>query len=254
MQRQRLFVSTRLKTLLPLGAVLAVLLLAACDAVGNTVVTGNGDVEERTIDVGGFDAVELRGVGTVNISTGDETTVSLRAESNIADVLTQRVSGGTLILSVERNTSVTPTEGIIYTVTLPELTRIELEGAGSFNVGPVTGDSLSIQTDGAGGVTVERVDLERLTVTLGGVGSITIRGGTVEEQTVRLDGVGSYNARNVTSTNADVEVDGAGSVTVNVIGELTGGVDGVGSLRYAGDPETVEVTVDGLGSLGPLGE
>lgn len=227
----------------------ALLALAACGLADNTVVAGNGEVIERSIDLDGFEAVILNGIGTVNITTGSAHSVVLSAESNIADVLTHRVSDGRLILSVENNTSITPTRGITYTVTLPTLARLELDGAGDFNVDRVTGESLVIRTDGAGSVSIASIEVEQLEVRLIGVGSVTVQGGSVTRQTVRIDGVGGYNARAMTSDEADIVVAGAGSATITVTGTLSGSLDGVGSIRYAGDPATVNVEVNALGSL-----
>mgnify|MGYP002682593131 CR=1 FL=1 len=80
----------------------AALALSACNVnlqIGNNeVITGSGNVATREIEVSGFDAVRLAGVGDLTITQGQTESLTIEAEDNILDVLESKVRAGELVL------------------------------------------------------------------------------------------------------------------------------------------------------------
>ena len=60
--------------------------------------------------------------------------------------------------------------------------------------------------------------------------------GETENFEVELAGAGVLDAKSLICRNADIEISGAGTAEVSVTDKLFADMDGVGSLRYYGDP------------------
>ncbi len=64
-----------------------------------------------------------------------------------------------------------------------------------------------------------------------------------------MEGVGSYEGYELLSTDMNVTVSGVGGAKVRASGTLTATLNGVGSIRYKGDPENKNFNTNGIGSI-----
>jgi hypothetical protein len=92
------------------------------------------------------------------------------------------------------------------------------------------------------------LDNEMTEIHVEGVGNIELEGRT-KDLRVQCEGVGNVDLRDLVAQNADVRVEGVGDAYVNVEQELRARVSGLGEIRYAGHPESVDDRVDGFGSI-----
>ena len=169
---------------------------------------GSGEIITQTRSVEGFDEIDLRGTGEVRITVDGTESLTIEAEDNIIDHLTSDVSGSTLILGVDR--PITPTEDIIYTVTMASLEGIEISGSGAIEVSDFSTEDFA-------------VDLS-------------------------ISGSGSFDGDRLTTDTGDVDISGSGSATVNVSEILDVQVSGSGNVEYIGDP-SVSVDSSGSGRV-----
>jgi predicted small secreted protein len=235
------------------GLLVGGLLLLAFALVGCNAVIGNGDVIEETRDLDSFSRIDISGAGDVVVEYGDSESVRIEAESNLMEYLETTVSGDTLEISTRDNTSLNTSIGYTFYVTVTELEGMTISGAADVNLPDVvTENDFTIRVSGAGDVVAESLQAESLTVDISGAGSVRVDGGEVESQDVTLSGAGDYRASDLISQDAEVDLSGAGGITLYASGELSGSVSGAGSVRYTGDPETVNVNVTGAGSVSAL--
>ncbi len=230
---------------------LAVALVAAGCSLpfgGLDEVVGSGDGATETREVDGFDAIRLEGVGAVDVSEGDGFSVEVTADDNLLGRITTEVEASTLVIDVERGFTIVPRSGITVTVVLPDLTGLDVSGAGDIDAGPIEADAFTIGVSGAGSISVAELVAEELTVTLSGVGGVRIGGGEVSDQSVTLSGVGDYSAADLASATAEVRSSGVGAVEVWATDRLVASISGTGDVRYRGSPST-EVSISGLGSF-----
>lgn len=218
-------------------------LVVACSGV-----RGNGDVIEESHDVSGFDEVRLTGFGTVIITQGESESLTISAESNIMPLLVSEVEGDTLVIGQKSNTSINPTRDIVFTLSVTDLSRIEVSGAGKIEIDSLETDSLAINFSGAGDVVIGDLTADSLDIEFSGAGQITIENGTVTEQSISMSGVGNYEARDFQSETAEISISGAGNATIAVSGELNGSISGAGNISYIGSP-TVDISTSGLGRV-----
>jgi hypothetical protein len=229
------------------AAVLLLVTLVGCTVGPMEVVTGSGNVIEESRNLSGFNKIELGGIGMLVLTQDGTESVLVEGEDNIIARIRTDVSGDTLRLRTEDNVNLNPTMPLIYRVSVREIGRITMSGAGSVQAGDVSAQSLELETSGAGNVNIEKLAAEELKVSISGVGNMMI-GGSATRQQVSLSGVGSYQAPSLESTEASVKIDGAGGATVRVSNRLTVEISGAGNVIYTGDPE-IDQRISGAGSV-----
>lgn len=228
---------------------IAAMLLLALAVVGCTGITGNGDVVEETRALDDFDHIQISGAGDVTIAYGETESVRIEAESNIMEYLETDVRGNTLEIGTRDGVALNTTRGLNFYITVTNLEGIEISGAADVAVPDVRADDFEVRISGAGDITIASLQADSLDVEISGAGSVTIEGGEVESQDVTISGAGGYDARELVSQDADVDLSGAGGITINVTGELRGSASGAGNVRYAGNPEEVNVDTSGVGNV-----
>jgi hypothetical protein len=192
---------------------------------GKTSEPANVASESR--DVGGFDEVELRGLGNLSIEQTGGESLTVEAEEDVLPKLATEVVNDRLIIGPKPGTTVRTNEPINYEMTVEALNALEVSGSGD--------------------VEAEGIETDSLAVTVGGAGNVKADG-EADQQEVNISGFGVYRAKDLESREAKVSVAGAGSAIVNASEELDADVGGAGSVEYVGDP-TVEQDVSGAGRV-----
>ncbi len=227
--------------------------LSACQNLN--VVRGSGNLISETRSVSGFDAIKLDGTGRLIITQGTTESLEIEAEDNILDELTSEVQGKTLMLGFQDQpwrTTLLPTKGIVYRLTVKDLTGITINGAGDLEMDSLETDSLDMTLNGASQVKIKALNAEELSVEISGTGTITL-GGAVSIQSVKIDGAGNYQAENLQTQSTMIDINGLGNGTVWATDTLDINIDGGGSLRFYGSPAVTQ-EINGLGNIDNLGE
>jgi hypothetical protein len=220
-----------------------------------SLVSGSGVVTSETREVNGFDRIEMSGIGTLYITQGEVESLKIEAEDNILPKIKSEVRNGILSLGFgvdDWSDIVQPTKPINYYVTVKDLTRIELSGAGRVKSEIIETASLKILSSGAGDIEINNIVAKELDVNLSGAGNCQVSG-EVTNQSIDISGAGSYKAVELKSQVADVSVSGLGNVEIWAIEALDIQISGAGSVRYYGSPGITQ-EVSGAGSIKSLGE
>jgi hypothetical protein len=198
----------------------------SCGSTQNKI-EGSGKVISETREVSGFMGIALESTGDITITQGDTESLSIETDDNILPLLTSKVENGVLVLGAKDNTSVEPSNGIRYTITVKSLERLELSGSGNVQASNLALESLSVDVSGSGNIELA---------------------GTVNSQTVNLSGSGNYNGCKLQSGGSSVTVSGSGNVTVTATDTLSVDVSGSGDVSYVGNPN-VSQNVNGTGDV-----
>lgn len=234
---------------------LTALVLSACRLPFLDVVRGSGNLVTESREVSGFNQVRLDGAGRLVITQGKTEALEIEAEDNIIDELTSEVQGQTLVLGFQDQpwrTSVIPTQGITYTLTVIDLAGITFNGAGDLEMESLDTDALELGINGAGQIDLNQLSADSLTVKIIGTGTISI-GGQVSSQTVTIDGAGNYQAGDLQTRSTEINIAGLGNGTVWATETLDITIDGSGSLNYYGTPKVTQ-EINGLGDINNRGE
>jgi hypothetical protein len=191
---------------------------------------GASDVAEPR-KVSGFDHIRLRGAFTTEIIGGARTThVVVTAPPDVLSRVTTDVSDGTLVVEMRSGTNIfsgTPK----LRISLPVLRGFANEGAGNIKISGLTGADVAITNAGAATIDAS---------------------GRAMSETISLNGTGKIDTTGVDARDVTVDNNGVGIVHVRASGSLTMNVNGVGEIRYTGNPAHVDSHVNGVGRISPL--
>jgi hypothetical protein len=253
-----MFVEEEMKAIkLGILSVVILLITLACGFsstldISNEIITGNGKVKEKVVDVSGFDKVKLNGIGDLVIEQGSKEGLRIKCEENFLPYIEASVKDDTLVIDLKPHISFEPSYDITYYLSVKDLSSVELNGVGDININNLESSALDVATNGVGDITIADLQADSIDVTLSGIGDVQLEG-TVVSQSVSLSGTGDYKGKQLESQNAEVNISGMGSAGVRVSDSLKATISGTGSLDYIGNPQ-VDQNVSGLGEINKVEE
>ncbi|HTX61450.1 MAG TPA: head GIN domain-containing protein [Methanobacterium sp.] len=214
-----------------------ILLLSAIITVSGCIGSQNAGSEKvvnTTKNVSGFNQVILSGTGTLIITQGSTESLVIEAEDNVGPNITAEVNNNELILN-QNNTPI-PTKPVKYHLTVRDLNRIQIDGAGQIQSDTLNTNNLTIIINGAGQGTMNNLNAVLLNVIINGAGKLNMAG-TATNQTIKISGAGNYSAANLSSRDTTINIDGGGNVVVKVSDLLNVVINGAGDISYIGNPQ-----------------
>jgi hypothetical protein len=213
-----------------LGATIVVASLTACGDVAiepdPTPVAGTGDVGTESRDLGDIERISIAGPIEVVIRTGEPGSVTLSGQANLLPLVQTENRDGQLIVAV-RQPGFTSTEPVTLTVVSPAISSVAVSG-GARGTLEVVGEALRLDLSGAA-----RMD---------GTGRLDT-----------LDLVASSDARldlsQLVTGDASISMSGGAAATLAVENRLSGTATGGATITLAGQPATVDVTVESGASV-----
>ena len=231
-------------------SVLLVLMMAC--SFGNFEVPlnslkGSGNLVREEKPVNGITRVDFSGLGNMTVKQGDQELLVIEADDNIMPHLTTKVVGDRLEIGMEKGTSISGPVTLNYTLTVKDLTDLEISGLGDIHMDGLSTAELAIGISGGGNLDLTGLDVERLTVNLSGLGNVSVEG-NAGEQKLDISGGGSYKAGSLKSETTEVTISGLGGATVWASEQLDVTISGGGDVDYYGNPQ-VSQNVSGLGKI-----
>lgn len=206
-------------------ALVAAALLAGCGGSSRGTAT-----EQRPTDA--FHSVELRGAAEVTVEVGPASSLTLTGSPDALREVETSVLNGMLHIDRKRHWYEFGGGGRLKLhITAPDLNAFAVQGAGDVDIRGVTGDAFAVVLSGAGEVSAT---------------------GSVQALNARINGAGKMDLSGLTAVDATVYLNGAGELTVNVTGSLEAELNGVGNIRYAGNPQKVEPQINGVGRIAAI--
>jgi hypothetical protein len=209
-----------------------IITLAACDMRHGSVsindgatVKGNGVIKTEQRDVASFSHIHASGGFKIVWSKG-KTALSVSGDENILPVIKTTVKDDRL--TIESTSNYSPKEDIVITLSSGNLQGIQLNGGMSFSAKGIKAEQLKIEANGASKLTLD---------------------GTADTLTAQLNGASELEANELKTHTATVTIAGAGHGYANASKNLTASVEGVGMLKYSGNPASVTKSVAGVGSI-----
>jgi hypothetical protein len=190
------------------------------------VGTGSIISETRTVN-SSFREIRIEGSMDCLIKQGDSVKVVAKDFANLLPLLETRVVGNTLVIKYQDNTWVSNGRGEV-TVTVPQLTNIELSGSGNVGtVGNYRFDDVSFFISGSGNYSMA---------------------GSAKKVNAKISGSGDIKAFDMPCDSANVRISGSGDVEMSVNRLLDASITGSGDIVFKGNP-TVNSSVTGSGRI-----
>jgi hypothetical protein len=192
--------------------------------MGGSVI-GSGKEAREIREIGNFTELDLRGIGSVEVTIGNPRPLVISGDDNILPMIETKVTDGRLTIRSTR--PIRPVQPLIIKVTVPDLAAVMLGGSGEIAATSIANDNLR--------------------ATLTGAGTITLSGQT-SNLAITLTGAGTVDARKLVAKVATVDMSGAGRIDVSPVVSLQVTITGAGTVTYSGEP-TITQKITGVGKL-----
>lgn len=197
--------------------------------LASLLLASSAYADEQTRDLPGFTSIKSRSAFNLVVEVGKTQSVTVRGDEKFIAGVTTEVIGNELVLTTRDNKrNIRISDGDQVVVTVPELSKFKMEGAGTTTLNKLSGPRFDIHYEGVGMLSAN---------------------GKVKTLNLRAHGVGMVDTKDLLTEQADVKVEGIGAVKVNASDTLRASVQGIGSLTYYGHPRNVRREVDGIGSV-----
>lgn len=194
--------------------------------VSSGCIEGNGKEKMEEREISSFTQMEVDGAFDITVTSGRKASLRISGDSNVLPHIVSKVEGDTLKLFAKK--SVCASLPISVTVETEELTRLAASGAND--------------------ISVKGIDTPKFTVSLNGSGDIGLAGQT-RELSATVEGSGNLHARSLQAEEVDIIAQGATGAEVYASRRLNAISQGVGDIRYYGNPADVKKSIAGVGDI-----
>ena len=222
--------------------------LGCSQSTFNKKVIGNGSSTTKTLDVGAYDSIEVKGFMDVHLEKGTEGHITVNTDENIHEHIKVAVKDHTLILTTKENVTIKSKIGVHITVPFDSISKVALTGSGNIETkDTIKVNEFSTFVTGSGNImlAVEASDVQAM---ITGSGNITISGSSSNAK-VNLSGSGDFDGFDLASQNTSVAVSGSGNAEVVAQKNLVAIVSGSGDVIYKGNPDQKEIKTYGSGDI-----
>jgi len=222
-------------------------LLSGCGIyVGVRALRGSGRTSTQSYDFEDFKRLEVGNAFVVDVTQGDDFSVSVTVDDNLVQYLDVVQRGDTVRISLQPG-SYTNTR-LEARVTMPLLVSADLSGATQANLrGLQSEDDLKLVVSGAsqvrGDATAASLDL-----VLSGASQANLTG-KASSLRVRASGASKAELADYAVETADVDLSGASSGTVSADNSLDVTLSGASTLHYLGQPKLGRQSISGASQL-----
>lgn len=229
-------------------AVFLSFLSSACGQWNSEKVKGNGNMVSETRNIGDYDGVKLVGSMNVELVSGSEGKLTIKAESNLQEHIVTEVKNGILKITTEKGVNLRPTEDILIIVPVESISEVSVTGSGDiWTKDMIKSSNMKVSVTGSGDLMLEleSKDLEGMVT---GSGDIKLRGKSQNFECT-VTGSGDFEASELMAENVEARVSGSGDIMVYASNSLKASVSGSGDIVYKGNPEKQDFKTNGSGSV-----
>ncbi|MCF6349592.1 MAG: DUF2807 domain-containing protein [Flavobacteriaceae bacterium] len=227
---------------------LTVLVLSTSCAQSLSKIKGNGNIVNKTRNVGEYNQISVAGSFHVTLVAGNEGKLEIKIADNLLEYLITDVIDGKLNIKWEKGINVNTREGVFITIPFTDLDAVTLSGSGDI-ISKNTLETAVFYTgvSGSGNITLT-VEATKITSRVTGSGDITLKGNTKQLET-GVTGSGDYHGYNLNADYVVAKVTGSGDINVIALKEINAKITGSGDIKYKGNPELQDTKVTGSGNI-----
>lgn len=205
-------------------------------------VNGSGRIIEDRRAIAGFVAVRVTGPIGVQLKAAERDAVVVRADDNVAPLITTRLTGGdrpALEIGVTPDASFRASRATVVIVEFRALSELVIGGSGDVRADRIAADDFALSMTGSGDARIDSLRAQRFAVALSGSGDLVVSG-HAEEQAFRLAGSGDVHAGGLEGRRVQIAIAGSGDARVRASVALDVSIDGSGDVVYHGRPKITQ--------------
>ncbi|NEN23837.1 DUF2807 domain-containing protein [Cryomorpha ignava] len=207
-------------------------------------------ITSRTYDISDFKSLNLEVIGDIVYEQTDSFYLNAAGSSTLIDALNVSNNNGKLsIVLNDKDKFSKSKKELVIKVGSPSLESINLESIGKLHLkNSVQGNKLEITNKGIGEIKIDDCHVNTFMLTSKSVGSIEVKG-SANDININMEGVGKIDCSEFKAKNAEVVSKGTGSVSVFAQERIDITLEGVGSVKYYGNPADVKTDISGIGKV-----
>ncbi len=201
--------------------------------------------------VDSFSQIQIEGGGHAIITIGSPAAVTVSGPE--AEISNLQVQAWFNTLEIEPNDDDNrgASSDLVYHITAPSLTQIELEGSVTAEIDGLTTDSLQISVEDSAGLQISNLAVGRLDAQVENNAAVTLSG-TADSQQIENEDNATYDAIQLDSTTASIEAEGSSHSTIRFSGSLSGQAEDSAVVDYMTESGSVSVSTEDSARLNPL--
>lgn len=207
--------------------------------------------EEKEIKVGSFNEVKFEGSAQwVLVPSDEEKVVILSKSEDVFDYINVNESANVLTINTtDKNKNITKLfKSVTIKVYFKSINSVYLSGVGSVTAEKrIIAKELTATLKGTGNMNIN-IQCSEFVGNMYGTGGLNVIGKTSIGM-VRVEGVGSFDGYKLECANMNVTVSGVGGAKVYATEIITATLNGVGSIKYKGNPKTKNLNTNGIGII-----
>ena len=200
------------------------------------VIKGNGVSVTDTLDLGGFNSIDIFGSMDVYYTQGPQK-VTLTADENLIEYYDIDVKGGELVVKVEKGVSISPKCRSFITVSSPDLNGVKITGSGDCRIteGLRNEGEFTFTVVGSGDLYADSIVCGGFTATVAGSGDVEVDALTCRTTTLSIKGSGDIEIGCKDAGDVSVNIAGSGDVRLNgTASSLSQKIAGSGDIHASG--------------------
>ncbi len=226
------------------------IMIVSCGLLlGSGSYAGSQEIQsqERTVDA--FHSIVASGSENVFVTQGSPQQLKIEAEKYILENLTTEVRNG--VLYIKYRHSFNSDGPITIYVTMKDVQGLKLSGSGNLKgKSRIKADEMDLSISGSGNIELE-LEANRVNTGISGSGTVTLAGKSSSHK-IKISGSGDISALDFATESCSIGISGSGNGKVNVSSKLDVRISGSGDVRYKGNPEDVNVSAGGSGTVRKL--
>jgi hypothetical protein len=223
---------------------------AALVATLGSFSPGLAQADGTPFQVDAFTSLQIEGGGHAIITIGEPASVTVSGTQKDIDQLQVQVWFGTLEIEPENEGNNTKSD-LVYHITVPSLTQIELEGSVTAEVDGLTVDSLEIEAEDSAKIELTKLAVSRLQVQVENNASVTVAG-TADQQDIEIQDSATYDALELDSRSAEIQGEGSSTSRVRISEQLSGQLEDSATVEYITESGNVSISSEDSSTLTQL--
>ncbi len=201
------------------------------------------DTDTRTFDISDFKYIHLEGGFKVYLQQSDKCSLRIKADEDDFDYIDVDVDEE--VLDIEMKGKHFSWDQIILYINFKQLEKLHIEGGVKLATrGYIELDDFYMHVEG--GARIE-MDVKAENIKVVGEGGVSYNlEGICRTLDARVSGAAYIDAEELKCKDVSIKIEGVGAAHVYATDYLNASIEGVGKIRYKGDPE-VRKNIGGIG-------
>ena len=219
------------------------LTLSSCD---KRCMNGSGNKVTETRKVTDFSKINVSGGYTIKLVQDSSLSLAIMADDNLQKDIITDIDGD--MLKISNKNLCNGSEDIVITIGVRSLKEIKASGAVDIlSNGKINTGDMDIRLSGSTKLTLD-INAARLTTQATGSSEINLKG-QASEHNLKLSGSSNVNALDLVTGVYNISSSGSSDSNINVLQELNVHSSGSSSIKYRGNPASINNDKSGSSSI-----